>query len=136
MLKSSLCYYILVSGTITIEPQEGDNPNNNDKEVVFKHFAPFTGCISKIHNTQIDNTKETDVVMPNYNVMEYSDNYSKTSGVLWQHYWDEPALTTASAVAIFSAANNSASFKFKQKVACKTPDNGAKNDERAIKIFK
>ena len=49
MLTSSLCdyndVYVLVSGPITVTPPSGDNPNNNDKEVVFKNYAPFTDCI-------------------------------------------------------------------------------------------
>ena len=61
MLKSSLCdyndAYILVKGTITIEAQTGDNPNNGNKEVVFKKCAPFTDCINEINNTQKDNAK-------------------------------------------------------------------------------
>ena len=50
MLQSSL--HILVSEAITMKPQEGDNPNNNDNEVIFKKCAPFTDCISEIKNTQ------------------------------------------------------------------------------------
>ena len=59
-------------------------PNNNDKEVVFKNCAPFTDCISisEINNTQIDNVKYIDVIMPMYKLIEHSDNYSKTSGSL------------------------------------------------------
>ena len=54
--------------------------------------------------------------MPLYNLIEYSSNYLKTSGSLWQCYSDEPALTNAGTVANFSSVNNnSASFKFKQK---------------------
>ena len=87
MLKSSLCdysdAYILVKGTISIASQAGDNPNNGSKEVVFVlHCAPFTDCISEINNMQIDNAKDIDVVVPMYNLIEYSDNYSKTSGSL------------------------------------------------------
>ena len=54
MLKSSLYdysdAYILVKGTISIAPQEGDNPNHGGKEVVFKNFSPFTDCINEINN--------------------------------------------------------------------------------------
>ena len=70
MLKSSLCdykdAYILVKGTITVAsvPPPASNPNNNDKEVVFKNCAPFTDCISETNNTQIDNPKDIYVVMP------------------------------------------------------------------------
>ena len=54
--------------------------------------------------------------MPMYNLIEYSDNYSQTSGSLWQYYRDEPALTDDGAIAEFSAADNSASFKYKLKI--------------------
>ena len=47
--------------------------------MIFKNCAPFTDCISEINNTQIDNAKDIDLVMPMYNLIEYSDNYSKTS---------------------------------------------------------
>ena len=79
MLKSSLCDYsdpyMLVSGPTTVAAQAGNNPNNGDKEVVFKNFAPFTDCISEINNTQTDNAKDIDIVIPMYNLIEYSDNY-------------------------------------------------------------
>ena len=84
MLKSSLCdysdAYILVKGTITITPvpPPAVKPNNNNKEVEFKSCAPFADCISEINNTQIDNAKEIDVVMSMYDLIEFSDNYSKT----------------------------------------------------------
>ena len=52
------------------------------KKVIFKNFPPFTNCISKINNAQIDNAEYIDIVMPMYNLIEYSDNYSKASGSL------------------------------------------------------
>ena len=57
--------------------------DERDKDVTFKNCAPFTKCISRTNNTDIDNAKDIDIVMPMYNVIEYSDNYSKTSGSLW-----------------------------------------------------
>ena len=85
MLRSSLCnyndVYILVSGTITVSELAADE-GNNSIQVVFKNCALFTHCISEINNTQIDNPKDIDVVMPMYNLTEYSHNYSKTSGSL------------------------------------------------------
>ena len=56
----------------------------------FKTFEPFTDCISKINNTQIDIAKSKDIVMPMYNLIEYNNNYSKTSTHLWPYYRDEP----------------------------------------------
>ena len=65
--------------------------------------------------------------MPMYNLIEYSDNYSKTSGSLWQYYRDESALTNAGAIANFDAADNIALFEFKQKITGVTGDDGTKN---------
>ena len=86
MLKSSLCVYsdayILVKGTISVNNTvaAGAAANNTNKKVIFKNCAPFTNCISEINNTQIDNAKDIDIVMPMYNLIEYSDNYAKTTG--------------------------------------------------------
>ena len=117
MLRSSLCdysdAYILVSGCITVAALAVGG-GNNGIQIVFKNCAPFANCISEINNTQIDNAKNVNVVMSMYNLIEYSDNYSETSGSLWQYYRDEPALTNAGAIDIH-AFDNSASFKFKQK---------------------
>ena len=88
MLRSSLCdcsdAYILVKGSITINnnPGAGAAANNTNKKAIFKICASFTNCISKINNTQIDNSEYIDIVMPMYNFIDYSDNHSKTSGSL------------------------------------------------------
>ena len=82
MLRSNLCdysdAYILFKGTITIETQARDDPNNGDKEVVLKNCVPFTDFISEINNTQIHNIKYIDVIMTLNNLIEYSNDYSKT----------------------------------------------------------
>ena len=57
--------------------------------MIFKNCAPFTDCISETNNTQVDNAKHIGVLIPKYNLTEYSDNYSKTSRSLWQYYSDE-----------------------------------------------
>ena len=90
MLKSSLCYYshayILVKGKITIIGEGADaaagHLDERNKCVAFKNCAPFTICISEINNTQTDNCKDIDIIMPMYNLIEYSDS-------LWQYYRDE-----------------------------------------------
>ena len=90
MLKSNLRYYsdayILVKWRITITRAGADaaarETNERNKEVIFKNCARFTDSISEINNTQVDNAKDVDVVMPMYNLIEYSDNYSITSGSL------------------------------------------------------
>ena len=85
MLRPNLCdyadSYILVKGTITITG-ESDNAgeiqaDERDKGVTFKSCAPFTECISRINNTDIDNAHDTGIVMPMYNLIKYNDYYSK-----------------------------------------------------------
>ena len=118
MLGSSLCdyshAYILVSGTITVAVLEAGGGNNNI-QLVFKNCALINDCISEISNTQIDNAKYIDVIKQIYNLIEYSDNYSKTSGSLWQRYRDEPALNDVNGT-LTDFPGNSALFKFKQKI--------------------
>ena len=98
MLRSSLCdysdAYILVKGNITVNntAAAGAAANNTNKKVIFKKCTPFTNCINKINNEQIDNAEYIDMVMPMYNLIEYSDNYLKTSGSLWQYCKDIPAI--------------------------------------------
>ena len=100
MLKSNLCdysdAYILAKGTITITGAGADvaarQADERDNGVAFKNCASFTNCISEINNTQVDNAKDIDIVMPMYNLIEYSDNYAKTTGSLWQYFRDEPII--------------------------------------------
>ena len=94
MLISNLCHYadayILVKGTKTIAGTGNDDAtkraDERDKGVTVNNCASFTKCISRINNADIDNAQDIDIVMPMYNLIEYSDNYSKTSGSLWQYY--------------------------------------------------
>ena len=80
MLRSDLCdfsdAYIVVKGTITVV-----RPNNakRNKAVTFKNNAPFINCISKINGVKIDNAEDLDVVMPMYNLLEYSKNYKENN---------------------------------------------------------
>ena len=80
--------------------------------MVFKNCAPFTNCTSEINYAQVDNAKDIDIVMPMYNLIEYSDTYVKTSGSLWQYFKDEPNDNLA----------NSESFKSKIKIMGKNPN--------------
>ena len=89
MLRSSLCdysnAYTLVKETITVEntAEAALATNNLNKKVILKNCEPFTNCISRINNTQVNDAHDIDVVMPMYNLIEYSDNYSNSSGILW-----------------------------------------------------
>ena len=130
MLRSSLCdyadSYILVKGTLTITVAGNDDAakqaDERGKSVTFKNCAPFTKCISRKNNTDIDNAQYIDIVMPMYNLTEYSDNYSKTSGGLWQYYKDDPN----------DNIENSESFKNKIRITGKTPNNGNTKDVEII----
>ena len=90
MLRSSFCdysdAYIHVKGNITVNntAAEGVDANNTNKKVIFKNCAPFTNYISKINNTKMDDAEYIDIVMPMNNLIEYNDNYSKTSESLCQ----------------------------------------------------
>ena len=130
MLRSNLSdyadAYILGNGNITItRAGNGDatkRADERDKGVTFKSCAPFTKWIGRINNTDIDNAQDTNIVMPIYNLIEYSDNYSKTSGSLWQYYKDEPNDNIV----------NSESFKSKIKTTGKTPAAGNTKDVEII----
>ena len=131
MLRSSLCdyrdAYILVKGNISVNNTAA--ADNATKKVMFKNSAPFTNCISKMNNTQIDNAEYIDiVVMPMYNLIEYSDNYSKTSGSLWQYCKEIPAVNNAGNIIDFTATNTTDSFKFKTKITRQTNNDGRIHD--------
>ena len=121
MLRSNLCdyadSYILVKGTITITGAGDDaaarQADERDKEITFKSCAPFTECINRINNIDIDNAHDIDNVMPMYNLIEYSVDYWETSGSLWQYYKDDTNNILA----------DSESFKPKVKITGKTPNN-------------
>ena len=130
MLRSNLCdqadAYILAKGIITISVAGNDadarQADEREKGVIFKNCAPFTKCISRINGTEIDNAQDIDIVMPMYNLIEYSDNYSKTSGSLWQYYKDDPN----------DNITQSESFKSKIKITGKTPAAGNTKDVEII----
>ena len=142
MLKSSLCdysdAYILVKGTISANnTADADaNANNTNKKLIFKNCAPFTNCISEINNTQIDNAKDIDIVMPMYSLIEYSDNScDKTTGSLWQYDKDIPARNNNNnAIIIFVENNLTDSFNFKVKFTSQTRNNGKKDVEIMVPL--
>ena len=90
MLRSNLCdyadAYILVKGTVTITGAGDDDAakrlDKRNTGVIFKNCAPLSKCISRMTGTEIDNAQDIDIVMPMYKLIEYDDNYSKTSGSL------------------------------------------------------
>ena len=88
MLRSSLCgysdaYIIAKETTVVANTAATDQTNNvTNKKLTFENYASFTNCVSKINKTQVDDTHDTDVVIPMYNLIEYRYNYSKTFGIL------------------------------------------------------
>ena len=133
ILKSDLCDYsnahIVVKGDITLTKAENENLINlRNRFLAFKNNAPFTDCILKINGVLIDNVEYLDVVMPRYNLLEYSKNYRKTTGSLWNYYSDETN--------DFSANNynanpitNSESFKYKTSITGKISNANQENYE-------
>ena len=110
MLRSDLCdfsdAYIPVKGNITVDKKtftagDFEDPNNTaanatatnnanndafgEKKLIFRNNAPFINCITKINGKKVDNKEDLDVVMPMYNLFEYSKNYKKTTESLWNY---------------------------------------------------
>ena len=138
--RSSLCdysdVYILVKGNITVNNTAADGAaaNNTNNKIIFKSCAPFTDFITKINNTEIDNAGYIDIVMLMYNLIEYSDNYSKTYGNLWQYCKEIPAVNDNSEIVNFNDANATDSFNFKTKITRKTADNNDNNGNIAGRV--
>ena len=98
MLRSNLCdssdAYILVKGTITVTaPAVNNNANNirdkRNRPIIFKNNAPYVSCIRRINGELIEDADDLDIVMSMYNLLEYSKNYTKTIGSLYNYYRDE-----------------------------------------------
>ena len=131
MLRSNACdytdAYILLEGTITITGARDNaaarQADERNKGVIVKNCAPLTKCISRINGIDIDSAQDTDIVMPMYSFTEYSDNYSKAFGGLWQYYKDEPNDNLA----------NSELFKSKVKITGNTPADG--NTKNVGKLY-
>ena len=157
MLRSDLCdfsdAYIIVKGNITVTKKtftadDIDAPNNTaanvtatnnanknafgNKKLVFKNNAPFINCISKTNGVKIDNAEDLDVVMPMYNLLEYSKNYKKTTGSLWNYYRE-----TSSNIGLNDITHSildSESFDYKASFMENgvTHDNLTKNDVKVV----
>ena len=134
--------HILVKGTITVNntaaqgAAAANNNNNNNKKLIFKNCAPLTSCISEINNTQLDNAKDIDIVMPIYNLIEYSDNYAKTTGSLWQYWKDIPARNANAndAITELTEGNLTYSFNFKVKITSRAGNGGTKDAEIMVQL--
>ena len=114
-LKSTLCDYsdecIHVKVRIKITGAGGDaasrRADERNKGVIFKNCSPFINCKSEIDNSEIDNAKDIDIVIPTYNLIEYSDNYLNISGSLWKYCKEKPNINLADSDPFKSKKNNS-----------------------------
>ena len=125
MLRSDLCdysdAYIVVKGDITLTKTNGRGIIDiRNRFLAFKNNAPFTNCISKINNVLIDNAEDLDVVMPMYNLIEYSKNYRKTTGSLWNYCRDELSNDVNGNNNLNKNVINSKSFKYKTSITGST----------------
>ena len=129
MLRSSLCdysdAYILVKGTITVTAPGANNGANNisdrkNRPLILKNNAPFVSCITRINGELIEDADDLDIVMSMYNLLEYSKNYRRTIGSLYNYYRDE--LSDDADDNNFDNINvvNSNTFKYKNKITGKT----------------
>ena len=115
MLRSDLCYYadayILVNSTILVN---GLNPRDRqNRPLTLKNNAPFISCITRINNELIEDADDLDIVIPMYNLLEYSKNYRKTIGSLYNYYRDE--LNNNANLANNNVVSSEA-FKYKIKI--------------------
>ena len=125
MLRSNLSdyshVYILVEGTIIVTaPGDNNNVNNvrdkRNRPLILKNNVPFVSCITRINGELIEDADDLDIVMPMYNLLEYSKNYRKTIGSLYNYYRDE----------LSGNANNndntvsSDTFRYKNKITGNT----------------
>ena len=128
MLKSNLCdysdAYILVKGTITVTAPGANNGVNNirdkkNRSLILKSNAPFVSCITIIDGELIEDADDLDIVMLMYNLLEYSKNYRKAIGSLYNYYRDE---LTNDGNDDFANRNvvNSEAFKYKNKITGNT----------------
>ena len=109
-IKLNLCdysdAYILVTGDIKVGNVAADT------NVAFKNCAPFTRCVTHVNDEHFETAENLDIIMPMYNLIEYSDNYSDSSGSLYQFKRDESSMNGDKSP-LNVAIDNSTSFKYK-----------------------
>ena len=115
--------YILVTGSIRI------TCSNQNTKVAFKNCSPFEKCRREINETFVDGAQDINIAMSMYNLIEYSDNYSDTSGSLWQFKRDEIEGNNNLTV------DNSPSFKYKSNITGNLSQAGTRNNVKIVKIF-
>ena len=147
MLRSDLCNYadayILVNGTITVTAAAGANNirDKKNRKLILKNNAPLVSCITRINGELIEDADDLDIVMPMYNLLEYSNNYRKTIGSLYNYYRDELTNDNNNNFANRNVVNPN-TYKYKNKIIGNTYNVDAvaagydanKNDTQEVEI--
>ena len=129
MLRSNLCdysdVYILVKGSITVTAPGANNGANNirdkkNRPLILKNNAPFVSCITRINGELIEDADDLDIVMSMYNLLEYSKNYRKTIGLLYNYYRDELSDDADDNNFDNIKVINSNTFRYKNKITANT----------------
>ena len=129
MSRSNLCdysdAYILVKGTILVTAPGANNGANNirdkrNRPLILKNNAPFVSCITRVNGELIEDADDLDIVMSMYNLLEYSKNYRKTIGSLYNYYRDELSDDADDNNFDNIKVVNSNTFKYKNKITCNT----------------
>ena len=140
MLRSNLCNYsdayILVNGTITVAGNSQRDRQN--RPLILKNNAPFISCITRINGELIEDADDLDIVMTMYNLLEYSKNYRKTIGSLYNYFRDELSDDDDDDDDNSQFNNikvvNSNIIKYKNKIIDNTNDQGTNDIELAIPL--
>ena len=129
MLRSNLCdysdAYILVKGTITVTAPGANNNANNirdkrNRPLILKNNAPFVSCITRINGELIEDADDLDIAMSMHNLLDYSKNYRKTMGSLYNYYRDELSDDADDNNFDNIKVINSNTFKYKNKITGNT----------------
>ena len=125
MLRSDLCdfndAYIVAKGIVTVTVSADErNRDEMNRQVILKNNARFISCISKINGVLVENAEDLDIVMPVYDLLEYSKTYSKTSASLWNYYRNELTDETNNNNDPNKNVINSKSFKYKTSITRST----------------
>ena len=141
MLRSNLCdysdAYILVKGTITVmAPGANDGANNirdkRNRPLILKNNGPFVSCITRINGELIEDIDDLDIFMSLYNLLEYSKNYRKTIGLLYNYYRDELSDYADDNNFDNIKVVNSNTFKYKNKIIGNTYNLNAGADDSGV----
>ena len=143
MLRCDLCdysdTYIVVKGVVTVSANDtGRDRYEKNRDIVLKDNAPFISCISKINGVLIQNAEDLDIVMPMYNLLKYSKNYSKTSGSLCNYYRDELTDEGPDVNGLNKNVINSKSFEYRASITYNAATNnpGYNANKRGTKEVK